>query len=81
MMLLFRIILENPLIMLLSDYYFELYGTVLLFQHYSMQMNECLTTPQRKNKIGYWVSKKWYLHRKVKIKYVYIKIYKVINTV
>ena len=36
-------------------------------------MNECLMTPQHKNKIGYWVSNKWYLHKKVKIKYVYIK--------
>ena len=36
-------------------------------------MNECLTTPQYKNKIGYWVSNKWYLHKKVKIKYVYIE--------
>ena len=25
-------------------------------------MNEYLTTPQDKNKIGYWVPNKWYLH-------------------
>ena len=37
-------------------------------------------TPQLKNKIGYWVSNKWYLHKKVKIKYVYSKIHTVINT-
>ena len=33
------------------------------------------------NKIGYWVSNKWYLRKKVRIKYVYIKIHYVINTV
>ena len=27
-------------------------------------MNECLTTPQLKMKIGYWVSDKWYPHKK-----------------
>ena len=35
-------------------------------------MNECLTTPQHKSKIGYLVSNKWYLHKQLKY-IVYIK--------
>ena len=43
--------------------------------HHSNQLNNCscLTPPRHKNKIGYWVSNIWYLYKKVKIKYMYIK--------
>ena len=41
-------------------------------------MNECLTTPQCKNKIGYWVLNGI---EKLKSNMQILKIYKVINTV
>ena len=43
-------------------------------------MNECLTTPQCKNNISYWVLNGIYIE-KLKSNMLILKIHKVINTV
>ena len=58
----------NMVFVLLLEFTRRLHGCVWI-----SGMSGFLTTPQHKNKISYWVLNKWYLHKKVKNKYVYIK--------